>query len=122
MHSNWQWFDIVKASTPLILDNFDASCRPVVQVIDNIERNHKLGLVMEWKVGAGRLLVCMADLDKVLAAGHPEGKAFCASLFDYMRSEEFKPAAEISVSGLRSALAAAPRGEKLEELNNISQY
>ncbi len=122
MHSNWQWFDIVKNSTPLILDNFDAGYRPVVQVIDNIERNHKLGLVMEWKVGAGKLVVCMADLGKVLAAGHPEGKAFCASLFDYMRSEEFTPEAEISLAGLRSALAAAPRGEQFEELNNISQY
>ncbi len=122
MHSNWQWFDIVKNSTPLILDNFPESYRPVVQVIDNIERNHKLGLVMEWKVGAGKLLVCMADLEKVLSAGHPEGRAFCESLLDYMRSAEFNPAAEISVAELQRTLATAPRGEELEELNNISQY
>ena len=122
MHSNWQWFDIVKNSTPLILDNFPEGYRPVVQVIDNIERNHKLGLVMEWKVGAGKLLVCMADLEKVLAAGHPEGRAFCASLLDYMRSADFNPAAEISLAELQSALASAPRGVQLEELNNISQY
>ena len=122
MHSNWQWFDIVKNSTPLILDNFPEGYRPVVQVIDNIERNHKLGLVMEWKVGAGKLLVCMADLEKVLAAGHPEGRTFCASLLDYMRSADFNPAAEISLAELQSALASAPRGVQMEELNNISQY
>ncbi len=122
MHSNWQWFDIVKNSTPLILDNFPEGYRPVVQVIDNIERNHKLGLVMEWKVGAGKLLICMADLEKVLAAGHPEGRAFCASLLDYMRSADFNPAAEISLAELQSALATAPRGVQMEELNNISQY
>jgi hypothetical protein len=33
-----------------------------VQVIDNFERNHKLGLVREAKIGEGKLLVCSGDL------------------------------------------------------------
>ena len=47
MHTNWQWFPVIKESHPLVLDNFAKDYRPIVQVIDNIERNHKLGLVME---------------------------------------------------------------------------
>ena len=120
MHTNWQWFPVIKESHPLVLDNFAKDYRPIVQVIDNIERNHKLGLVMEWKVGAGKLLVCMSDLEK--AAQYPEGKAFYQSVIDYMRSADFNPSAEITVDELKKKLAEKPRLVSLKELNNISQY
>ena len=120
MHTNWQWFPVIKESHPLVLDNFAKDYRPIVQVIDNIERNHKLGLVMEWKVGAGKLLVCMSDLEK--AAQYPEGKAFYQSVIDYMRSADFNPSAEITVDKLKKKLAEKPRQVSLKELNNISQY
>ena len=120
MHTNWQWFPVIKESHPLVLDNFSKDYRPIVQVIDNIERNHKLGLVMEWKVGAGKLLVCMSDLEK--ASKYPEGKAFYQSVIDYMRSADFNPSAEITVDELKKKLAEKPRQVSLKELNNISQY
>lgn len=120
MHTNWQWFPIIKESHPLVLDNFAKDYRPVVQVIDNIERNHKLGLVMEWKVGAGKLLICMSDLEK--AAKYPEGRAFYVSVLGYMQSDEFNPAAEITMDELKKKLAEKPRQVSLKELNNISQY
>ena len=120
MHTNWQWFPVIKESHPLVLDNFAKDYRPIVQVIDNIERNHKLGLVMEWKVGAGKLLVCMSDLEK--AAKYPEGKAFYQSVIDYMRSADFNPSVEITVDELKKKLAEKPRQVSLKELNNISQY
>ena len=120
MHTNWQWFPVIKESHPLVLDNFAKDYRPIVQVIDNIERNHKLGLVMEWKVGAGKLLVCMSNLEK--AAKYPEGKAFYQSVIDYMRSADFNPSAEITVDELKKKLAEKPHQVSLKELNNISQY
>lgn len=120
MHTNWQWFPVIKESHPLVLDNFAKDYRPIVQVIDNIERNHKLGLVMEWKVGAGKLLVCMSDLEK--ASKYPEGKAFYQSVIDYMRSADFNPSAEITVDELKKKLAEEPRKITMKELNNISQY
>lgn len=120
MHTNWQWFPVIKESHPLVLDNFAKDYRPIVQVIDNIERNHKLGLVMEWKVEAGKLLVCMSDLEK--ASKYPEGKAFYQSVIDYMRSADFNPSAEITVDELKKKLAEKPRQVSLKELNNISQY
>ena len=120
MHTNWQWFPIIKESHPLVLDNFAKDYRPIVQVIDNIERNHKLGLVMEWKVGPGKLLVCMSDLEK--AAKYPEGKAFYQSVIDYMRSVDFNPQVEMTASDLLKTLKEEPRKVSLKELNNISQY
>ena len=120
MHTNCQWFPVIKESHPLILDNFAKDYKPIVQVIDNIERNHKLGLVMEWKVGAGKLLVCMSDLEK--AAEYPEGRAFYESVLCYMRSPEFNPQTEVNITDLRKTLKEEPRKVSLKELNNISQY
>ena len=120
MHTNWQWFPVIKESHPLVLDNFSKDYKPIVQVIDNIERNHKLGLVMEWKVGAGKLLVCMSQLDK--AAKYPEGRAFYKSVLDYMKSSDFNPADEITMEELRKTLSEKPHEITMKELNNISQY
>ena len=121
-HTNWQWFDVVKNSHPLVLDNFPVDYLPVVQVIDNVERNHKLGLIMEWQVGNGKLLVCMSNLDKVVAAGHPEGSAFYESVLNYMRSSDFRPTSSITVDQLQQLLSSEPRQAHLKQLNNISQY
>lgn len=120
MHTNWQWFPVIKESHPLVLDNFAKDYLPIVQVIDNIERNHKLGLVMEWKVGAGKLLVCMSDLEK--ASQCPEGRAFYQSVLSYMRSSEFNPQSEITIPNLMKTLKEEPRKVSMKELNNISQY
>ena len=120
MHTNWQWFPVIKESHPLVLDNFAKDYKPIVQVIDNIERNHKLGLVMEWKVGAGKLLVCMSDLEK--ASKYPEGRAFYQSVLSYMRSSDFNPQSEITIPDLLKTLKEEPRKVSMKELNNISQY
>ncbi len=120
MHTNWQWFPVIKESHPLMLDNFGKAYKPIVQVIDNVERNHKLGLLMEWKVGKGKLLVCMSNLEK--ASQYPEGKAFYESVLQYMRSTAFSPSAEITVDALRKTLSEKPREITMKELNNISQY
>ncbi|MCX7008784.1 MAG: hypothetical protein NTY53_16310, partial [Kiritimatiellaeota bacterium] len=61
-HSDWQWFHIASAARPLILDTLPKDFRPIVQVVDNFARLHRLGLVFEARVGPGRLLVCACDL------------------------------------------------------------
>ncbi|MBR5659923.1 MAG: beta-glycosidase [Bacteroidales bacterium] len=81
-HTDWQWFPILKASRPEIIDSLE-DVTPIVQVIDNIERNHKLALVYEKSVGKGKLLVCRADLESVQE--YPEGRQFLKALLDYLR-------------------------------------
>lgn len=97
-HTNWQWFSIIKNSHSLILDALPRDYFPVVQVIDNLERNHKLGLIFEWKVGEGRLLVCMSPLD--LIRDHPEASQLYRSILNYMNSPAFKPEHQITESEL----------------------
>lgn len=120
MHTNWQWFPVIKASHPFMLDNTAANYRPIIQVIDNIERNHKLGLVFEFAIGKGRLLVCMADLEK--ASDYPEGRAFYQSMLEYMISKDFAPKTNISIDDFQKLMTTDVVEGKIGELNNISPY
>ena len=88
----------------MILDGMDGY-KPLVQVIDNIERNHRLGLVFEFTVGSGRLLVCCADLKA--ADAWTEGLQFHAALLDYMHSADFRPATALTPEQVQ-ALFNAP--------------
>lgn len=90
-HTDWQWFPVLKASRPMILDAL-RGYKPIVQVIDNVERNHQLGLVFEFAAGKGKLLVCCSDLESVL--DYPEGRQFYKAILDYMRSDDFQPSVE----------------------------
>jgi hypothetical protein len=119
-HTNWQWFPVIKNSRPLILDNLPGNYRPLIQVIDNIERNHRLGILMEFKVGKGKLLLCMSDLEK--ASVYPEGRAFYQSLLNYMQSDAFRPETEFALPDLLYLLNSKTEEGRLEELNNISPY
>ena len=120
MHTNWQWFPIIKASRPFMLDNTGKDYRPIVQVIDNIERNHKLGLIFEFQVGRGKLLVCMADLEE--AASYPEGRAFYRSVMEYMMSPDFAPKTKITLDDFQRLMTTPVAEGKIGELNNISPY
>jgi hypothetical protein len=120
MHTNWQWFPIIKASHPMILDNTGQDYLPIVQVIDNIERNHKLGLIFEFAIGKGKLLVSMADLEK--AASYPEGRAFYKSVLEYMTSKDFSPNTHITFEDFQKLMATPVVEGKIGELNNISPY
>ena len=119
-HTNWQWFPIVKQSYPMILDRLSADYKPIVQVIDNVERNHKLGLLFEFKVGNGKLLVCMSDLMAV--QDKPEARQFYRSLLAYMQSGNFAPAYALTVDDLRKLFTSKVQEGKIGELWNISSY
>ena len=120
MHTNWQWFPVIKESHPMMLDNTGKDYRPIVQVIDNIERNHKLGLLFEFQVGNGKLLVCMADLEKALS--YPEGRAFYHSVLTYMTSADFAPQTKITLEDFQRLMTMPVIEGKIGELNNISPY
>lgn len=100
MHSNWQWWHIMKSSRPYILDGFLGEVEPVVQVIDNVYRNHKLGTVFEFKCGKGKVLVCTAQLRSII--DKPEVAQFLSCLADYAASEQFNPEIEMGVTQIKS--------------------
>ena len=84
-YSNWQWYELLDHSRSIILDDTPAEFRPIVQVIDNFARNHKLGVIFEARVGPGRLLVCGIDLPG-LVEKQPAARQLLASLQRYAGS------------------------------------
>ena len=101
-HSNWQWWQIVKNSRPVILDETPADYRPIIHVIDNFARNHKLGLLFEAKVGNGKLLVCASDLPALQQ--YPEARQLLHSLLLYADSPAFVPKLEWNAELLQKLL------------------
>jgi hypothetical protein len=104
-HSNWQWWHLVKNSRPIILDDTPADYRPIVQVIDNFARNHKLGLIAETKAGNGKMLICAIDL-----LGHqdqPEARQLLHSLLQYVDSPAFAPSVELDAKILENLFPGA---------------
>jgi hypothetical protein len=117
-YTNWQWWPIVKNSRPFILDNTPKDYRPLVQVIDNIERNHKLGLIFEFAIGKGKLLVCMSNL-KVIQ-DKPEGRQLYSSILRYMSSDKFNPAQALTREELVSLFTTKVSSKKITGVKNIS--
>ncbi len=100
-YAQWQWQPLLYNSRPVILDGWGAAITPIVQIIDNFERNHKLSYLLEARVKeGGSLLFCAGDV-----LGHmdrPQVRQFYESIVAYAASEDFAPAAEIALEEIKS--------------------
>lgn len=100
-HSNWQWWELMHGSAAMVLNDLPANIVPIVQPIDTWFRCHRLGLLFEAKVGAGRILVCsmdiVTDLEQRLVA-----RQMRYSIQEYLQSEQFNPQASLELSQLRA--------------------
>ena len=135
-HSNWQWADLLGhfsaansfrvagaledlaanlekgsgdvsgRSKAIILDDAPADFRPILQVIDNYDRNSKLGTIFEARVGNGKLLVCAMDLETD-AENRPAARQLKQSLLNYAGSDKFAPTHFLSVNLLERLLLPA---------------
>jgi hypothetical protein len=87
-YSTPQWYEIVTASRSTILD--DTDIRPIVQTIDNFERNHRLGLLYEEYLAEedSTLLICTSDLPRLVRKGHVEAAQLLKSLTAYVAGNE----------------------------------
>jgi hypothetical protein len=92
------WYNIVSHSDCAILDDTPKDFFPIVQMIDNFERNHKLGILFECAVGNGKLLVCTSRLSEVM--DEPEVKQYFSSITQYVQSKEFNPTHQLSIETL----------------------
>ena len=132
-HSNWQWADLLghftaansfrvsgapeslavdiekaapdafNRSKAILLDGTPADFRPILQIIDNYDRNSKLGTIFETHVGNGKLLVCAMDLETDLEK-RPAARQLLQSLLNYTSGDKFIPDQELSVELLDKIL------------------
>ncbi len=97
-----QWYTPVSHADCAVLDAAPEGFRPIVQMIDNFERNHRLGLIFEARVGGGRLLVSTIRTEEC-----PDDAAMSAlaqALTDYAASSAFDPKAELDAQMLKEIL------------------
>jgi hypothetical protein len=98
-YSTPQWYNLVTHANCAILDDTPKDFFPIVQMIDNFERNNKLGILFECNVGTGKLLVCTSRLSEIV--DEPEVKQFTKSIINYATSNSFSPCKTISVDTLK---------------------
>ncbi len=103
---DWQWDEIVSKGRGMVLDSLSHELRPIVQVIDDWNTNRKLGLVWECRAGAGKLLVCSADLATGLGA-RPAARQLRESLLAYMSSSRFEPRVKLGADALSALFQPA---------------
>ena len=108
-HSDWQWWDLAQRSKPLLLDGLPPDVRPIVQPIDDWNLCRRLGLVLEARVGRGRLLLTSIDLREDLGE-RPVARQLRRSLLDYAAGPAFEPAVALSIDQVRSLLEDSPGG------------
>ena len=101
MHSNWQWWNLVKRSRVMVLDSI-APVQPIVESVDNFVNNRRLAQVFEAKVGKGSLI--FSSIDLLTDAHLPELRQMQYSLVQYMLSDAFKPAMQLSEQDVRSLI------------------
>lgn len=101
-YSNWQWWYVIHRGGALRLDLLPQGVKPIVRVIDDWVTAHPLGLVIEGKVAAGRIVVCGFDLTN--NADDPVLRQMRASLVDYMESKLFRPESEFTAGQIESLI------------------
>ncbi|MCM3129517.1 sugar-binding domain-containing protein [Paenibacillus provencensis] len=101
-HSTYPWWSIVMNSRSIVLDDTVPKLQPIVQTIDNFERNHKLSLLFEARVLNGRVVVGTFD-DKEIAHT-PEGKQFLNSILQYVKSDDYHPQIQLQYDELARLL------------------
>lgn len=103
-HYDWQWQDVTQPGCRAVnMDRLPRDLQPIVQVIDDWNRNYRLGLVFECRVGSGKLMVCSADLASDLDK-RPVARQLRHSLLEYMSSEKFDPVVEVTPAAIRRFL------------------
>jgi hypothetical protein len=103
VNCDWQWTEILRNTRAVNLDRLPQALQPIVQPIDDWNRNYKLGLVFECRVGPGRLMVCSADLVSSLDT-RPVARQLRRSLLDYMAGGKFDPQVAVSAADIGSLL------------------
>lgn len=94
-HSNWQWWDAMSHADAIQLDSFPVELKPIVRIIDDWVTNRRLALLLEAKVGKGKLLISGIDLQSELET-RPEARQLLYSLKNYMSGADFNPTVSVS--------------------------
>jgi len=103
-YTSWQWWDLCKNSTTLVLDS--AGINPstiVLRDIDNFFKNRNMASMIEAKVGKGKLFFCTMDIHNDME-NRPVARQLKFSLLNYMNSKNFSPVTELEQEKLKQLI------------------
>ena len=95
-YAEWQWYDLLTETFALTLNDLPKEYEPVVYIIDDFNESHRLGVLMEARVGKGRLIVSTMNLGKEGERSLAQ-KQMLKSLLDYAGGDDFNPSQNLSV-------------------------
>lgn len=99
-HSDYQWRDAMSHCNAIPLKKLGTNVQPVVRIIDDWFTARSFGMIVEMKVGNGKLLMCGADL-LTDADKRPEARQLVNSLLHYMKSDRFNPGQTVSADAIK---------------------
>lgn len=103
-YSNWQWWYLIHRAGALRLDLLPKGLDPIVRVIDDWVTAYPLGLIVEGKMGSGKIIICGFDL--IDNADDPVSRQMRASLLNYINSEKFAPQTELTADEIVSLISS----------------
>lgn len=105
VHCDWQWTPLIDNVRSVNLARAPRALRPIVAAIDDWNRNWRLGVIFECRVGEGRLLVSAIDVLEPKSAGAVQLRR---SLLDYAGGGRFQPVAALTPDEARALWAGGP--------------
>ncbi|MFI2489255.1 sugar-binding domain-containing protein [Promicromonospora kroppenstedtii] len=100
--TDWQWWELLHGAKAMLLDGLPTGLRPVAQPIDTWFEARRLGVLVEARVGAGRIMVSSLDLDP--SGDRRAARQLRRSLLDYLAGDDFSPAETLTPEDLLSLL------------------
>lgn len=106
-HSDMQWWDVVNKAQVMHLEDFPKEFKPVLQPIDTWFLNRKLALILEAKVGKGKLLISSIDFKN--NENRPATAQLLRSLELYVHSGTFNPTQPVDLSVIQALFTQPSR-------------
>ena len=98
--SNLNWWELLNKAQVMNLMELPANYQSPIQPIDTWHVSRKLGMLVEARVGKGRLLMTTMDITRDLDH-RPVARQMRKAILSYMQSNDFQPALELSVEQIQ---------------------
>lgn len=100
-HSDYQWWDAMAHCNAIPLHKLGNDIEPIVRIIDDWFTARSLGLIVEAKVGNGKLILTGVDL-LTNKESRREAVQLKNSLLNYMQSDAFDPQTAVSLERIET--------------------
>jgi hypothetical protein len=103
-YCDWQFSPMLAGAAAVELDRLPAAFDPILEVVSSYKQIRRQAALFEWRVGAGRLLVCTLNLPET----DPAACYLRRQILDYAAGDQFQPRTRVAPQELARLLNLAP--------------